>query len=446
MSAFEELSRRRILRGMLGGTAVTVGLPFLDIFLNANGTALASGAPLPVCFGSFFWGLGLNPGRWEPAQAGKIAEMGPELKALEPYKEHLNVYSGMKVFLDGRPLITHYTGDWSILTGTTPREERVEIPSIDVLVGDVIGTKTRFRSLEVAATGNATHSYSRRAGAALNPAEISPAALYARIFGPEFKDPNAADFKPDPHVMARQSVLSAVKVQRDEVQKHLGAADRARLDAYFTSLRQTEQQLEIELEKPAPLAACSTPEKPEDAAPGTEIETVAKNHKLFAEILAHALACNQTRVVNITFSDATSSLRKQGSSMTEHVHSHEEQIDPALGYQPTVTWFMGRAMEGLATTIASLQAVKEGDGTLLDRMLLMASTDTGYAKIHSLENIPLLTVGRAGGKLKTGIHVAAKGDPATRLGLTVQQAMGVPLNNWGTDSMQTSKTITEVVA
>jgi hypothetical protein len=446
MSAFEELSRRRILRGMLGGAAVTVGLPFLDVFLNANGTALASGAPLPVCFGSFFWGLGLNPGRWEPAQTGKIAEMGPELKALEPYKEHVNVYSGMKVFLDGRPLITHYTGDWSILTGTTPREERVEIPSIDVLVGDVIGTKTRFRSLEVAATGNATHSYSRRAGAALNPAEISPAALYARVFGPEFKDPNAADFKPDPHVMARESVLSAVKEQRDEVQKHLGAADKARLDAYFTSLRQTEQQLEIELQKPAPLAACSTPGKPEDAAPGTEIETVARNHKLFAEILAHALACNQTRVVNITFSDATSSLRKQGSSMTEHVHSHEEQIDPALGYQPTVTWFMGRAMEGLAETIASLQAVKEGDGTLLDRMLLMASTDTGYAKIHSLENIPLLTVGRAGGKMRTGVHVAAKGDPATRLGLTVQQAMGVPLNNWGTDSMQTSKTITEVVA
>jgi hypothetical protein len=446
MSAFDVLSRRRVLRGMLGGTSITVGLPFLDIFLNANGTALASGAPLPVCFGSFFWGLGLNPGRWEPKQEGKITEMGEELKALEPYKDHVNVYSGMKVFLDGRPLITHFSGDWSILTGTTPREERVEIPSVDVLVGDVIGTETRFRSLEVAATGNATHSYSRRAGAALNPAEVSPAALYARVFGPEFKDPNAADFKPDPHVMARQSVLSAVKAQRDEVLKHLGAADRARLDQYFTSLRQTEQQLAIQLEKPAPLEACMVPGKPEEAPAGTEIETVATNHKAFAEILAHALACNQTRVVNITFSDATSSLRKQGSSMTEHVNSHEEQIDPVLGYQPNVTWFMGRAMEGLATTIASLQAVKEGDGTLLDRTLIMASTDTGYAKIHSLENIPLITAGRAGGKMKTGIHVAAKGDPGTRVGLTVQQVMGVPLNSWGTDSMQTSKTITEVVA
>lgn len=446
MSAIQELSRRRILRGMLGGAAVTVGLPFLDCFLNANGTALASGAPLPVCFGSWFWGLGLNPGRWEPKQVGKITEMAPELKALEPYKDRVNVYSGMKVYLDGRPLITHYSGDWSVLTGTTPREERVEIPSIDVLIGDVIGTKTRFRSLEVAATGNATHSYSRRSGAALNPAEVSPAALYTRIFGPEFKDPNAADFTPDPAVMARQSVLSAVREQRADVQKYLGAADKARLDEYFTSLRQIEQQLEIELQKPAPLEACSTPAKPDDVPPGTEIETVVANHKLFATILAHALACNQTRIINVTFSDATSSLRKAGSSMTEHVNSHEEAIDPVLGYQPNVTWFMERVMEGFAVTLAALDGIKEGDGTLLDRMLIMASSDTGYAKIHSLENIPLLTAGKAGGKMKTGIHVAAKGDPATRLGLTVQQAMGVPINSWGTDSMQTSKTITEAMA
>jgi hypothetical protein len=446
MSAIQELSRRRVLRGMLGGAAVTVGLPFLDCFLNTNGTALASGQPLPTCFGSWFWGLGLNPGRWEPKQVGKIVDLGEELKALEPYKDKINVYSGMKVYLDGRPLITHYSGDWALLTGTTPREERVEIPSIDVLIGDVIGTRNRFRSLEVAATGNATHSYSRRAGAALNPAETSPVALYTRVFGPEFKDPNAADFTPDPAVMARQSVLSAITEQRADIQKHLGAADRARLDEYFSSLRQIEQQLEIELQKPAPLEACTTPAKVDEMPPGTEIETVQNNHKLFAAILAHALACNQTRVVNITFSDATSSLRKQGSSMTEHVQSHEEAIDPQLGYQPNVTYFMERVMEGFATTLASLEAIKEGDGTLLDRMLIMASSDTGYAKVHSLENIPLLTAGKAGGKIKTGIHVSAKGDPGTRVGLTVQQAMGVPINSWGTDSMQTAKTITEVMA
>jgi hypothetical protein len=446
MIPLKSVNRRRVLRGMLGGGAVTLGLPFLDCFLNTNGTALASGAPLPLCYGTWFWGLGLNPGRWEPKTEGKITEFGPELQPLTPYKDKVNVYSGMKVILDGRPMITHFTGDWAVLTGTTPREERVSIPTIDTLVGDVIGTKTRFRSLEVASTGNPAHSYSRRSGTALNPAEVSPAALYTRIFGPEFKDPNAADFTPDATVMARQSVLSAVKDQRDELAKTLGAADKARLDAYFSSLRQIEQQLDIELQKPAPLEACSVPTKVEDVPPGTEIDSVVGNHKLFAALLAHALACGQTQIINVTFNDATSSLRRAGSSMTHHVYSHEEPIDAALGYQPNVTWFIGQVAQGLATMIGTLDSVKEGDGTLLDRMVLLATTDTGYAKVHGLDDYPLITVGKGGGRMKTGIHVAAKGDPATRVGLTVQQAVGVPINSWGTDSMQTSKTITEVMA
>ena len=67
--------------------------------------------------------------------------------------------------------------------------------------------------------------------------------LYQRIFGPEFKDPNAADFTPDPKTMARRSVLSYVQEERQGIMKQLGSADRARLDEYFTALRQIEHQL-----------------------------------------------------------------------------------------------------------------------------------------------------------------------------------------------------------
>ena len=63
------IDRREFLRGSLAGAAVTVGLPYLDIFLNANGTALASGAPLPRRFGTWFFGCGMNPERWAPTRA-----------------------------------------------------------------------------------------------------------------------------------------------------------------------------------------------------------------------------------------------------------------------------------------------------------------------------------------------------------------------------------------
>jgi hypothetical protein len=88
MIPLKPMNRRRILRGMLGGTAVTIGMPFLDCFLNGNGTALASGAPLPSCFGTWFWGLGLNPGRWEPKTEGKITAFRPEGGSGRPSDDH----------------------------------------------------------------------------------------------------------------------------------------------------------------------------------------------------------------------------------------------------------------------------------------------------------------------------------------------------------------------
>jgi hypothetical protein len=446
MNATTKASRRTLLRGMVGGAAVSVALPFLDCFLNESGTAMAAtGAPLPVVFGTWFWGCGLNPGRWEPKTTGRNYELGVELQPLSPYKDRMNVFSGFKVFLDGKGAKPHFTGEMAILTGDVPRETP-NFASLDSIVADTIGTRTRFRSLEVTGTGKPTDSLSRRSATVLNPAEISPAALYTRVFGPDFRDPNAADFKPDPKVMVRRSVLSGVSDQRQALLSQVGASDRARLDEYFTAVRELEQQLDIELQKPQPLQACSAPDKPTDAEIGTQIDHVVENHKLFAQILAHAIACDQTRVINVVFGEATSPLRRPGSAMTHHILTHEEPTDDKLGYQPQASWFMGQIIENLAYYVQTFDGIREGDRTLLDRMLILAHSETGFAKIHGLENIPMLTIGGAGGRLKTGIHVAQTGEPVTRVGLTVQQVLGVPVENWGTQSLNTSKPITDVMA
>jgi hypothetical protein len=96
--------------------------------------------------------------------------------------------------------------------------------------------------------------------------------------------------------------------------------------------------------------------------------------------------------------------------------------------------------------IATFDGFREGDRSLLDRMLVWVSTETGYAKVHSTDNIPTLTIGGANGRVKTGLHIPTAGDPISRVGLTVQQAMGVPVNSWGSDTMATSRTITEILA
>ena len=444
-----KFNRRAALKGMVGGSAVSVALPFLDCFLNENGTALAAtGAPLPTRFGTWFWGCGLTPNRWVPQKQGAGYDMPPELKPLEAFKDRLSIFSGFKVNTDGKGAVPHYTGNMTILTGSAPKSpETVEAPTFDTAVADTIGTRTRFRSLEVSATGNPRDSNSRRGSSVINAAEVSPLALYTRIFGPEFKDPNAADFVPDPKVMVRKSALSAIKDQRDALLADVGAADRTRLDEYFTSIRQLEQQLDIQLQKPAPLEACTIPKAPGDTKTGTEIEQAIANHQLLVGLLAHALACNQTQVINVVFADAGSSLRKAGSTVTHHQLTHEEPIDEKTGCQPEATYFVTRIVEALQTMLVTMDSIKEGDRTLLDRTLLFAFSECSFAKIHSLETIPMMIAGGgATGKLKTGLHIAGNGDPVTRVGLTIQQALGLPLNSFGAGSMQTSKTVTEILA
>jgi hypothetical protein len=103
-------------------------------------------------------------------------------------------------------------------------------------------------------------------------------------------------------------------------------------------------------------------------------------------------------------------------------------------------------VQGLGDFLAELDAVKEGDGTLLDHSLVFAFSDTGYAKIHSLENIPMIIAGGANGKHKGGQHIASKGEAVTRVSLTAQQLAGAPVGEFGYGAMKTSSPISEVMA
>ena len=436
------LTRRSMLRGMLGGTAVSLALPFLDCFLNERGTALASGAPLPPVFGSWFQNLSLNPGRWKPDRVGAGFQNNVELKVLDPFRERMNVISGCKYFLDGRPLETHVSGVQIATMGSLPFGTTSD-PSLDTFIAEVIGPRTRFRSVEIALSGG-RQSLSRGKGGVINPSEPSPAALYARLFGADFRDPNAANFTPDAHDMARRSVLSALTDERRQIMAQVGVADRARLDAYFTSVRQVEQQLDIALTAPAPIESCRKPELAPQDEPGKTVGAVEKNNKLFAQLMAHAIACDQTRVFNVNF--GTQGLRTPGGIRDWHSLTHEEPIDPQLGYQKDVTWFINFATGTFAQFLHELDGYREGAGSVLDRAVVLWQTDHGYARTHTMDDLPILTIGSAAGRLKTGMHIVASGDPSARVGLTVQQAMGVSINSWGRLSNKTSKPLTELLA
>lgn len=441
-------TRRRVLRGMLEGSAITVGLPLLDCFLNSNGNAFADGSPMPVRLANWSWGLGMTRSLFMPKKTGKDFDYPEEIKALEPFKDHINLLTSMSAFRDSAGLVGHVTG-WIISrTGSPPAASGgLASETWDVKIANEIGRTTRFKNLVATASGSVRTSFSYEDPNTPSPAEYSPIDFYTRLFGPDFNDPNAAEFKPSPRVMSRKSALSAVMEEANWLNQRVGADDKARLDQYFTGLRHLEKQFDQLLTKPEPIAACHPAAQPKEADIkfGSDSPSQVIRNKMMSELLAMAVACDQTRAVNMAYCDMASITTKPGWDKPYHTTTHEEPIDETIGYQPTSSWFARRSMEGFADFLNAFVNIKEGAGTLLDNMLVVADTDHGSARMHSLDDMPVFTAGRAGGKLKTGFHLDMKGKPMSQVALTTMRTFGLKLDTFGGGTNRTSDSISEIL-
>jgi hypothetical protein len=102
-------------------------------------------------------------------------------------------------------------------------------------------------------------------------------------------------------------------------------------------------------------------------------------------------------------------------------------------------------MNAWASFIRKLAETPEGDGTLLDNCVVMAHSESSFAKSHQVTELPVMIAGRAGGRVQPGIHVRGNGAAVTRVGLTIQQVLGMPVNAWGTQSMQATQVVGEIL-
>jgi hypothetical protein len=369
-----------------------------------------------------------------------------QLQSLAAFKSKINLFSGLKAPLDGKPNFLHWAGMAAISTGVAPSAgASFDAETIDVTVAKAIGRGARFKSISVACNGDERTSYSSLGGSNTNPPETSPLGLYTRLFGAGFQSPAKAGWKADPQLLLQRSVLSAVADDRQALMANVGASDRQRLDQYFTSVREAETQIDVELRRPTASNACVTPGRPADMKLSNAVPDLQKGAALYGQLLAIGLACNQTRVFNVNYTRPASGAFMPGVEQTAHTQSHLEPIDAALGYQPITAKFGTYSMEAYASLLTALDGVKEGEGTLLDHSLVLAYADCGYAHIHSVDGIAMLMAGGACGRVKTGYHIADDQNPVTRVGLTIQQALGMPVETWGQHSLQTSKPFSEIL-
>ena len=382
---------------------------------------------------------------WLP-QAGANGDtdftLSPILSPLGPYRADLNVIAGL--YQQGGGGDGHQNGIGGMLTGQSlnpgPFQGGANSGtsgwaagvSIDQRIAAAVGGSTRFRSLELGVQVGSADNWSRMSYAGSDrpiPPEESPLGAYARLFG-------ASGASPDELMRMRarrRSVLDAVLGQFNAVSARVSVADRARLDAHATSIREIERRLDAQ---GMPGGACRDPGAP--AAPALPADITANDNypavgRLQMDLLAMALACDLTRVASLQWSRSVSQVRFTWLDIREGHHdlSHLPDTDDAAVDKLTRinTWYA----EQMAYLVGKLAEAEEADGTrMLDSSLVLWCNELGKGNSHSRMNAPYVLAGSAGGALATGRFLQYTGDPPHNdLLVSLLNAMDVPATTFG---------------
>lgn len=433
------LDRRTLLRGMLGGAAVSLALPPLEVFLNTSGTAWADETAFPRRFGLWTWANGIIPSRWTPSGVGQgdAWSLSDELAPLADHKAKLSVVTGTEV--KAFNAVPHYSGFGPFLTGIEHIGEEGNHtfggPTIDQIVAAEIGQTTTYKSVEASAwfddavSHNGPHSP--------NFPERDPYALWERLFGPTFREPGSEGLV-DPKLALRQSVLDAVAGQAERLQSKLGAADKARLDQHLSGIRDLELRLARLQEDPPNFASCLRAEAP--LTTDDLIDPFLRNRAL-SDVLALAYACDLTRVTSVVFMDPISNYQFPGTNDGHHQLTHNEPGDQPFVHANTV-----KAMEEFNYFLGKLDEIPEGDGTLLDHMVVLGTSDVSLGKTHAINEFPALVAGLGNGSLKGNIHYRSQSENASIVPLTILRALGIAAPSFGTDAFRVTSSISELEA
>lgn len=438
----ERFSRRKVLKGLLsGGGLATLALPVLPSLLWSR-SARAQETNFPIRFGLWFWGNGNRPERWTPAETGTEFELSPELAPLVNHQDKLAIISGYSVKVPN--LSPHWSGMVGLLTGEDlvgdDDDWTVAVPTIDQLLAAEIGGDTVYRSIELSVGSEDSVSY---AGAYIhNPGENNPFSVYERLFGDTFRAPGEGGTV-DPALGYRRSVLDAVMGDIAALQSVLGTQDRARLEQHLDGVRELEARLARLQEDPPNYEACERPDAP--AASFPEVggrPPLDEIHAAQAQLAAMALACDQTRVLSMCFSRPLNNILFPDADDGSHNLTHHE-----TGDQPQVDAIATYSMAQFAVFLDALAAMPEGDETLLDHCAILAASEVSEGKTHSLDEIPLVLAGSAGGAFRTGQHIRSfTQDNVNQALLSVVRGLDVPLAGLGNGDTYTDQGLSELEA
>ena len=427
----KHLPRRTFLRGL----GVTMALPLLDAMIPAR-TALAQTAAAPSLRAGFiYFPHGAVMSQWTPEKTGTDFEFTPILKPLEAFRKQITIISGLENKAAIAPPV-HALSPGTWLSGVAPRKSQDPWggKTIDQMVAEKISQDTPFPSLEVGIEargggGSCDREYGCSYSGTISfrtpntplPVETDPRKLFQRMFG-------QGDSPEERKRISNQysSVLDLVSQEAADLQRTLGARDKAVLTDYLDTVREIEHR--VEKMEARDLSKLNLPQTP--TGPPADKDA---HLNLMIDLITLAYQGNLTRVFSLMMAGEVSGLTYPvvGVSDAYHPISHygadrskQDKCQKIQTYYSSV----------MAKFLTKLQALPDGDGSMLDHTMIVWGSNMSNSDRHNHFPLPMTILGGANGKVKGGQHLRYPDQtPLSNLLLTVVQRAGLETDKVGDD-------------
>lgn len=424
----KSISRRTVLRGM----GASISLPLLDAMVPAFATAAAS-KPV-VRFGCVYHPNGVIYEQWQPTGEGRNFELSPTLKGLEAFKDQIIVVTGLasdqaEALGDGGG--DHSRACGSYLTGVHVKKSDTVLEnavSMDQILAKAWENDTQLSSLQMTADensllGDCDLGYSCAYSSTISwltptlplMAENNPRVLFERMFG--------TSGSTDPKVRAARlsedkSLLDSVSARVNQLQHKLGASDNRKMSDYLASLRDVERRIQKAEEQ-------SSKALPEVAQPAGIPEKFEDQVRLLYDLQLLAYQADLTRVTTFMYGREQTGRPYPQIGVPEphhpltHHQGNPEKMEKCAKIQ---RYHIGLFAEHLD----KLRKTPDGDGSLLDHVVLLFGSGISNSDRHTHGPLPTFLAGGGAGILKGGRHlVYPEHTPLTNLQLTLLNKLGV---------------------
>jgi hypothetical protein len=433
----KHIARRTFLRG----AGVTLALPLLDSMVPAQ-TALKKTAASPVRrFVGIWHPHGAAPGYWSPLQEGANFDFSFITKPLEPFRDRVTLITGLDM-TDAMATEEEPGGDHArgavLLSGTRPRRNAVSPylgVTVDQLIANKYGQDTILSSLQLGVEdignfGNCNWGYSCAYTNSISwssptqplPTEVNPRVAFERLFGD--------GASPEERLTGRKqnsSILDSITQEIAYFKKPLGAGDRGRLDTYLENIREIERRIKIAMSK--------TVSEPSAEIPFGLPESKHVHFRLMYDLIALAFEGDLTRSATFMLGRDLSGTSFPESGFTGGWHGtshHGDKPDNIANYAKMNRYHV----QNLAYFADKLKKIPDGDGSVLDHVLIYKGSNMGNSHRHAHEKVPVILLGGIDGTFKGNRHIVFPDNKqkASNMLLSLLHLYGIERESFGSST------------